>query len=152
MCAVLPPGAEEVIAVLENSCGQSFTYSIMGDTAFYVGSGDQHDTKYDRLEVDTGWNAFLGANDRTKDLHDGQCIYRVKVYPSQEMEDIFVTNTPLYFTAVLVSTFLFTSFVFMIYDYMVEKRQKIVMRTAEQTTQVVNTLFPAGTLGLGDDE
>lgn len=165
-----------MIAILENTCEQAFTYSIRGDKALYLGPGDRHDKKYDDFEVTTGWNAFLGGNfdgDIEKFDGDGSCAYRVRVYPTkvcsipkdnrcvvtlvtdslliavcpQEMENAFLTKTPMYFTIVLVATFLFTSLVFIYYDHYQEKRQLIIMKQAIRSTGVVNALFPAEVRG-----
>jgi hypothetical protein len=59
------------------------------------------------------------------------------------MQDTFLTKTPMYFTIVLVCTFLFTSLVFMYYDFAVEKRQMVILKQAVQSTEVINTLYPA---------
>ena len=69
-----------------------------------MGSGDLHNKKYDDYEVSTGWNAFLGGSQDIEDIDksSGQCIYRVRVYPTKDMEDSFMTKTPMYFTVVLV--------------------------------------------------
>jgi hypothetical protein len=127
---------------LENNCGQQFSYVVNGKTAQYLGQGDLHDRSYGNLEVSTDWNAFLGAKLSPEDTMEGQCIYKVRVFPTSALEDFYMTSTPMNFTYVLVSTFVFTSFIFILYDLYVEKRQKIVYQKALQSTEVVNTLFP----------
>ena len=139
---ILPSGTKEVIAVLENSCGQQFTYSVVGDEAQYAGPGDLHNPKFGNLEVTTGFGAFLGDNANAEE--EGMCVYTVRVFPSQEFEDSFLTNRPIYFTMTVLATFVFTSIVFLLYDWIVEKRQKITLQKAVQSTEVVNALFPAG--------
>ncbi|CAB9501729.1 Receptor-type guanylate cyclase gcy [Seminavis robusta] len=141
---VLPDAdnAQGVIVVLENNCDQAFTYVINGASASYVGMGDLHDPKYDDLVVSTGYGAFLGGHAATGDF-DNQCIYGIKVYPSVEMEDHFLTSMPLIFTLVVVAVFVVTSLIFVLYDVMVEKRQTAVMKKAVQSTEVVNSLYPA---------
>lgn len=133
--------AQGVIAILENTCGQEFTYVIHGSRASYVGPGDLHEEKYDEFVVSTGFGAFLGKPGASS---EGQCIYNIRVYPSEELEDYFMTNRPILFTVVIVSVFIITSLIFVIYDFVVEKRQTVVMNKAVQSTQVVNTLFPEG--------
>jgi hypothetical protein len=58
------------------------------------------------------------------------------------MEDAYLTKTPMYTTIVVLATFVFTSLVFFAYDWLVERRQRIVMRKAVQSTEVVQSLFP----------
>jgi hypothetical protein len=80
---ILSNGTSEVVAVLQNSCGQQYTYSVVGDTAEYIGQGDLHDSRFDHLQVTTGFGAFLGSTPNPNELLDGQCTYRVRVYPTQ---------------------------------------------------------------------
>lgn len=140
---VLPDAenAQGVVAILENTCDQAFTYAIHGSTATYIGAGDLHDPAYDDYMVSTGYGAFLG---RTTSMGDeSHCVYNVRVYPSKELEETFKTRTPLVFTIVVVFTFFFTSLFFVLHDCVIEKRQNVVMKKAVQSTTVVNTLFPA---------
>jgi hypothetical protein len=47
---ILPANSNGVIVVIENACDQVFTYQLNGPDTVYLGSGDQHDPKYDYLE------------------------------------------------------------------------------------------------------
>lgn len=51
MRGLLPDGVEGIHCVISNTCGQSFTYEIVGRSAIFVGDGDQHDNQYDEYEV-----------------------------------------------------------------------------------------------------
>lgn len=139
---VLPDAdtAQGLLAVLENTCDQAFTYVINGATAEYLGPGDLHNPSYDAYVVSTGFGAFLG-NVLTR-YEESECIYNVRVYPSQELEEAFMTSGPTVFTIVVVCAFLFTSLVFLLYDFVVERRQNVVLKKAVQSTSVVNTMFP----------
>lgn len=140
---VLPDNARGVIARLENSCGQAYTFEINGAAATYLGEGDLHNPAYDDMAVSTGMGAFLGKYEDPATLHPGHCIYGVTVYPSSTMENIYRTREPVQFTLILISTFGVTCLVFLLYDCVVEKRQKVVMKTAVRSTKVVQSLFPA---------
>jgi hypothetical protein len=59
------------------------------------------------------------------------------------MENDYKTNDPILFTICAVLIFAFTSAVFLVYDRMVEKRQRTVMSTAVQTSTIVTSLFPS---------
>ena len=139
---VLPDAenAQGLIAVLENNCGQQFTYTINGASASYLGPGDLHDPIYDDHVVSTGFGAFLGKN--VNKSGESECDYNVRVYPSRALEESFMTSTPLVFTVVVVCTFFVTSLIFLLYDFVVERRQTVVLKKAVQSTEVVNTLFP----------
>ncbi|CAB9514331.1 Receptor-type guanylate cyclase gcy [Seminavis robusta] len=140
---ILPENAQGVMAILENTCNQTYSYLIHGEEPHFIGAGDLHDTKYDDFVVSTGYNAFLGGSANPHDLEPGQCSYQVRVYPTQELEDTFTSNNPLYFTLLVLSVFLFTSLVFIVYDAVVEKRQTVVLKQAVQSTEVVQQLFPS---------
>ena len=67
----------------------------------------------------------------------------LKVYPSERFQNQYTSNEPLIFTIVAVSIFAFTSLVFIVYDFMVETRQKTMMKTAKQSNDIVSSLFPS---------
>jgi class 3 adenylate cyclase len=71
------------------------------------------------------------------------CTYSVTMYPSLEMENQFVSYNPIIFATAAVLIFIFTSFVFILYDQKVEQRQQVVMTTAVQSTAVLSSLFPS---------
>lgn len=137
---ILADNVKGVVAVLENQCGQAFTYRIDGRDAHYLGPGDLHDRKYDDMTETTGFGAFLPGADR--EAIDFNCAYSVNIYPSQEMEDIFYTSTPTIFACALVAVFLFTSLVFLTYDRCLARRQKVLKNTADRSTEVISSLFP----------
>ena len=139
---ILPPNSDGVDVVLENTCNQTFSYTIDGPVARYLGPGDMHNLAYDKYEVSTGFGAFLGVRFGEVVGDSRHCSYNVKVYPSLEMQEQYMTNTPLVFTVVLVFAFLFTSLTFVVYDYLVSIRQRKLLDTAVKSTAVVETLFP----------
>jgi signal transduction histidine kinase/CheY-like chemotaxis protein len=142
---ILPHGSVGIILVLDNECGQTFTYRLDGPHATYLGRGDLHDTKFNYLgtTADLVQLFNLQAHD---DLYTGlplsqqQCSYLMSVYPSDDTKDAFTTTNPITFTVVAVLIFGFTSAIFLIYDCCVERRQQKVMRTAVQSTANVSLL------------
>ena len=64
-------------------------------------------------------------------LSMGGCQYALRVYPSSDMEDDYITSNPIIFTVAAVLIFVFTSVVFLFYDMLVERRQKKVMSTGK---------------------
>lgn len=59
------------------------------------------------------------------------------------MEAQYTSSNPVYFTIGAVLIFCFTSAVFLLYDWMVERRQKKLMSTAVRTNAIVSSLFPS---------
>jgi hypothetical protein len=59
------------------------------------------------------------------------------------MEDNYVTMMPIVYLVGAVLIFLLTSMLFVLYDYLVERRQRLVLREAEKSGAIVSSLFPA---------
>ena len=138
---ILTENVVGVVAVLENKCGQAYTYAIDGTKASYIGPGDLHDPFYDAMEESTGFGAFLPGEGR--DSIEYNCAYNVRVYPSHEMEDAYYTNTPFVFAGGLLCAFFFTSIIFLAYDRCSARRQSVLKQTAERSTEVISSLFPS---------
>jgi class 3 adenylate cyclase len=130
--------------ILENTCDQMYTYQIDGTEARYLGAGDLHDPKYDYLEAKTAVDSILDSTSEqlSGSAKDTNCRYSLRAYPSQESEDSHSTNQPIAYAIALAAVFVFTSVVFLLYDYCVERRQKVVMKSAQQSGALVSSLFP----------
>lgn len=146
---VLPKSVQGVICVLSNTLGNKATYRLDGRTATYLGEGDLHDTKYDDMAFTRDISEYIlertkieAASYTSVELDGGYTSYRIHVYPSEDMESTYVTTEPIVYAVVVACVFLFTSLVFMFYDWLVEKRQKKVMDKAVKSTAVVTSLFP----------
>ena len=146
----LPEDARGIVVVLENTLNQTFSYRIDGPEAVYLGSGDFHDEQYDDLvqsqdvttyiesRADPTTRAFTAVN-----LNGDYCRYTMRVYPTQDMEKEYVTIKPVVYTIVVAFIFFFSSVVFLLYDYLVERRQTIVMDNATKSGALVSSLFPS---------
>ncbi|KAG7361432.1 family 3 adenylate cyclase [Nitzschia inconspicua] len=138
-----------IIVVLKNSLGQAETYRIDGSDAFYVGQGDLHDAAYDDIVefesiVDylTNRASPLTQSYTAANLTNAYTEYQMFVYPSSVTEAVYVTNEPMLYAVGIGSVFLFVTAVFLMYNYLVERRRKIVLDRAVQSTAVVHSLFP----------
>ena len=58
------------------------------------------------------------------------------------MKDYYITKEPIYYAVGALAIILFTSLVFLLYDLFVERRQRLVMKTATTADKVVSSLFP----------
>jgi hypothetical protein len=127
---------------VDGNCGNSssFTYLLNGPEAIFVGMGKQHESKYDEYVRTYSFaeNALYDGNDTTR----AHCEFTISVVPTQTFEETYFTSGPLIFAIVVVMTFLFTTFVFAVYDWMVYRRQKKLLSTAERTSAIVSSLFP----------
>ena len=147
---ILPPNADGIHVVIDNAapCSQVFTFQINGEDAVFLGDGDLHEDKFDSMEVPFLFGSKLMEPVSNPDyvgqpLYDDFCPYTFRIYPSKEMERRYVTNEPIIYTVVVCLVFLFSSLVFMMYDWLVERRQTVVMTSANNADAVVSSLFPA---------
>ena len=129
---ILPPGISGLDLVVSNSCNHSFTYRLKGPDVEFLGFGDHHEMRFNDLEVSstlaqldeyqTGTNSYTGIP-----LDEALCKYQFHIYPSKVFEERYVTANPWAYTFSAVAIFIFTSAVFWVYDFVVERRQRKVM-------------------------
>lgn len=145
---ILPPGSNGIVVVVECPCNEMFTYKMNGSEVEYLGIGDAHDSKYDHLvkssklvdlkTLSSSENYYSGA-----DIDESYCPYTLHLYPSDMMKSEFATNDGVIFMVSTIFIFVFTSIVFYLYDWKVERRQKRVASTARRSSALLSSLFPA---------
>ncbi len=139
-----------IVLVLENSCGQKYTFKVIGSEVVFLGVGDLHDTSFDSLEVSSTVDNFLKLL-RTIAPRGGSqalssnwgCTYQIKVYPSTDMQSRYLTSKPWVETSIVVFSFVFTSLIFLLYDFIVRRLQAKVINSAKRSEAIVSSLFPA---------
>jgi len=150
LMGILPKNIHGVVCVVENSNGDSDTLQINGGDIVHLGKGDSHDHDYNdmaysidlvsRLKETAGpdSNSFNAAG------VNGQFMnYTITVYPSKELKGIFVDNTAQESASTIGISFVVAIFVFLIYDYFVQRRQQgIVLDRAVRAAAVVSSLLP----------
>ena len=146
---VLPSDVTGVIVVFENGFGQLITFRIDGSRAGFLGEGDLHDPEYDDWGVTQNVAEYLRerATPETQsvtfvELDDSFNNYIMTIYPSAAMRDTHVSNDPILYSVVIGCVFVFCAIVFLAYDCMVERRQRLVLNRAVQSTALVSSLFP----------
>jgi hypothetical protein len=129
---------------LENKCDGNFTYLLKGDEAFVVGFGDLHDPAFDKYHHAGTINMDVIKDGTAKGipLSQGGCPYTFHVYSTEAEESHYVTNDPIIIALSVASVFLFTLLMFFTYDALVERRQRLVLAKATQSTALVSSLFP----------
>ena len=138
---IVAENAHGITVVLENTCNQIFSYQIDGSNVTFLGPGDLHDHQFENLEVATSEEAFLQVQQEYRNV-SGSCLYSIRIYPSVDLQSTFVTERPVIYTVVLASIFLFTSCIFLLYDCIVERRNRLVVSSAIASNAIVSSLFP----------
>jgi hypothetical protein len=134
--------------VFENECNPTFTFQINGPDVVFLGRGDLHDSQFDYLEIEA-WLNDLSEFKRGSPAYTGvpldeeYCPFHFRVYPSITMENDYITNDPILFTVFTVMIFVFTAATFLVYDCLVERRQKKVYGAAKKSAAIVSSLFPS---------
>lgn len=152
--ALLPKSSVGIYCVLKNSFDQTLSFRIDGPKASFVGEGDFHDPAYNNLEAFADVNEFVAskASAQTRsytsvELDDEFGRYTLFVYPSKETEAVFHNNDTTIFCVILTCVFLFSSLVFIGYDYTVGRRLDIVLERAMASSAIVSSLFPSQVRG-----
>jgi hypothetical protein len=133
-----------IVVVLENTCDGPFTYKVVGEEAEYMGQGDLHDPKFDGMEraLDFASESDIFKASQGIGVHQDDCAYSLRVYPSQELYDEYHTNHPIIITFLVALVFVITAGVFLLYSHRVERRQRIVLKQAMESAAIVSSLFP----------
>jgi hypothetical protein len=140
LVSILPSNIHGIIVVLENACDVPYTYEINGAEAYVIGAGDRHDTQFDYMEQFKGISLTTldGGTTTGIRLNQGKCPYSVHVYPSKKFYYGIVTNFPILVSSAVGMVFLFTIFLFICYDRLVERRQRLVLAKATRSTAIVS--------------
>eukprot|EP00980_Cylindrotheca_fusiformis_P023101 scaffold10116_cov127-Cylindrotheca_fusiformis.AAC.3 len=150
---VLTEGEFGIIVVLEGACaahdgaGQEkqsvfvMSYRIDGQNAEYLGDSDLHNPKYNDMGVE---DIFVDLGVDESQLPEGSCVpvMTMHVYPSEDLEKSFQTNNSVVYTTIVAVIFIFTSLVFLLYDYFVRRRQTKVMERIMRQDKIVANVFP----------
>jgi hypothetical protein len=142
---ILASTSQPVHVVLSNSCQGAFSFLIRGESVSFIGKGNLANSDYEEMALSVNLDASKFIVERytiALTLSQDLCQYNLKIYPTEEGDDYYSTALPLIITFTVAAVFLMTATVFYFYDVMVEKRQKVVLDTAERSTAIVSSIFP----------
>ena len=113
-----------------------------------MGTGDHHETRFDYMEQSSSIHDLDSYSPRGSQysgipINEDVCPFTIRIYPSSTMEDSYLTSQPIVITVVVGLIFIVTSAVFVVYDFCVEKRQRVVMSSAVRSNAIVSSLFPS---------
>ncbi|CAJ1959103.1 unnamed protein product [Cylindrotheca closterium] len=147
---VLENGVTGILAVIRSSCQTSdsqerseyITFRVNGMRAIMLAETDVHEIEFDEMEVSA---VLFNVDAVSSEATASECIPRVTLhlYPTQDFKMKFVSQEALYYAAVVVFIFCFTSVVFLIYDFLVRQRQRIVMDRITRQDMIVSDVFPS---------
>lgn len=130
---LLPPDSEPLILEVWN-CEDSLSFEINGPEVKYLGPGGGfHDRFYDNLERTGTFTPYLSSTG---------CDFTLHVFPTADFEAAYRTRAPAIKTVAIISCFFLTAILFIMYNIVVEYRQKKLLSNATKNTALVNSLFP----------
>lgn len=141
---VVPSNAKAVTLVLSTPCQESHTFAVDGEKVVYVGAGDLHDPEYTDLGRRAALNSLLTYDRGIYEigLDELNCPYHLHVYPTKALDKDKRTYVPLLASLAVGIVFVFAAIVFLVYDNLVERRQRIVLTQATRSTALVSSFFP----------
>jgi len=149
MMGILPDNIHGIVCVLKNSNGQVHTFQINGGDAVHLGEGDSHDKDFNDLaypiDLVTKLRESAGPESRSftaADVNGQSMNYTLTLFPSKDLRAIFVNKRAQESAGTIAMTFVVAICLFLIYDYYVQRRQRIVLDRAVRATAVVSSLFP----------
>lgn len=142
---LLARGTQGIRLVLSDSCSGRYSFEVNGPNVELLGWGSFHDRNYDSMKRSTSLAQVSRISDGTKEgipLPQDMCPITLEIYPSALFFKEFESNTPFVVAFSVAAVFLFTVVMFLVYDCLVERRQTIVLRRAQHTSDIVTSLFP----------
>jgi hypothetical protein len=137
---IIHEGIPTIYAVVNDGmCGNEFTYKISGPEALYLGQGKIRESALDKHSTAISFAGALTSYGREDGVN---CAYTVTFYPVQELKDQFLSLSPVIWTAIITAVFVFTTAVFGMYDYIVQARQRRVMKSAAKSNAIVSVRLP----------
>jgi class 3 adenylate cyclase len=136
------PGSEEgdLHIVLKNTCNQTYTWSVGGKRAVYLGEGDLHQDQYDDYMMSAEITPFYNV---TVAQEAGACLFSFDAYPTSSLREHYRTNKPQTYTAVVGVIFVIMALTFLMYDRFIQRRNEKVINAAARSNAIVTALFPS---------
>ena len=138
--------------VIENGCDfvghNAFTYNVEGAVVKEVERGDRHDRYFSHYRVDGVLSSTVKIEDGTPEgisYGEDSCPYMFHVYPTRANYDTYVTGLPVGLCLSVALVFGITIGLFLCYCTLVERRQRILLAKATQSTAIVSSLFVSAT-------
>ena len=125
---LLDSGARGVLGEVRSPRGLTQMFRLLSEGRLEEGDAFSRDSQFDRYRVDLA--GFFGAE------------WRVSLWPTAELYDAYVTQTPVICAVVVALLVLFVCCIFGVYDYLAATRAELLKRMWHATEAVVADVFP----------
>lgn len=102
----LGPTANDMVVVMNNTCGGIFSLQVSGNEVVIIGDYDAHDGRYDHFSMATRF-AWDYQRDDFSYYVEETCLYEMYIYPTKSFEDQYRTNRPLIMSIAISLVFTF---------------------------------------------
>ncbi|CAJ1936599.1 unnamed protein product [Cylindrotheca closterium] len=136
---LLPDGVMGMKAVIQNNCGQQFTYEINGPEAIFLGEGDLHEPEYNEYKLTADLSFHTHPDFETT---PGHCQFQMHIYPDSTFADLYFTWLPTIYACAVGASFLFVFWAFYVYNAFVNTRKEKLIGMAARSNAVISSLFP----------
>ncbi|KAL3938550.1 MAG: hypothetical protein SGARI_001699, partial [Bacillariaceae sp.] len=145
---VLPSQAQGITCVLRNTCEQTLTLEVNGGDVALIGHGDYHDSRFSNYAATFVLaDGLVDLPDRTVSRvpfdDESPCQYTLTIYPSASTEAMYDSSGTKKAAIATAVIFIFVLVIFGLYDFLHERRNRKVKRTAQDARAIVSSLFPA---------
>ena len=124
--------------IIENTFDQAFTFELDDGSVVFLQEGADYSENSLGLMASSTYQEFLDMLGYTQTDETAEiCLYRIKVFPTKEFENKFLTDVPLLSSIGVAFIFVLTAVVFVAYDYLVERRQRKLMDNAKRSNAIV---------------
>lgn len=152
---LLPDDVNGIDIVVNDDCGDCFTYRVDGSDSTYLGDGNQHGSSYEDMKVSSLFGTefqYKGPAHPNVDgvpydeyfqgTSKGHCQYRFDVYPTNDFFDDEGMNDSVLYSLVVAIIFVIILALLGLYDFFVTRRQRKLLATASRTHKIVASIFP----------
>lgn len=125
------------MAVLKDDCNNTMTFEMSSTKAKFLGYEDLHEPKYNKYEF-----AVPNIEMYQERVQGVVCTHDLYLYPSTKLQESYTGPSPAIFTTLVAFAFAGVFGLFLLYDYVVTKRQNMTIATALSSQAIVRSLFP----------
>jgi Adenylate and Guanylate cyclase catalytic domain len=148
--SMYPPHSDLLSIVIENSCGQVFTYRLIDQDLELQGAGYLQDAAYNGSGQSSTYHDYedvvrvaLPSTTPSTAAHEAAyCRYRFSVYPTAVLQAEYKSDKPAIYALITAGIFVIVAVLFVIYDCIVRRRQRKVMLSARTNGAIVSSMFP----------
>ena len=112
------------------------TFEISATKAKFLGYQDLHEPKYNNYE------AVEQNIEMYEQRIESVCTHDLYLYPSTKLEESYTGTSPAIYTSLVAFAFASVFALFVLYDYVVTRRQNKTIATALSSQAIVRSLFP----------